>query len=277
MAGNDIEILGNAETPEGFPAGWVLNDERPAGKGRTFYCWEGPASSVGAAFEAAYAAHPSKNFAVSRSPGGAKATISVTVGGSGSETDDSGETPETYETPVKVSEDTWQLQPTSESVDLAAHPRFASIPSETLAAIDDALAAGDLAAARKLAGDGEAAKYLALRCAGVRSYMAVGYSYRYEQHFSRTGFEGLRRWVAGGIASGGFVYTNWANVVGSEDAPFPEPMWKDQDGNPQHYEWRFDGLAVVCTGDEVTVGYAYTGAWKWAADLYKGGTWRPGI
>lgn len=282
---NEIEILGSAAAPQGFPAGWVLNDERPAGKGRTLYCWEGPASTVAAAFEAAYAAHPSKNYAVSRSPGGAKATISVTVGGSGSETDGSGETPETYDTPVKVSDDTWQLQPTAESVDLAAHPRFAAVGGATLAAIDDALAAGDKAAQEALAAaSAEAAAYLALRRAGVRSYMAVGYSYRYEQHFSRAGFAGMRRWTAAGIRSGGRVYP-WGSVMGASansaghvdsDPPFGEPKWQDQEGAEHSYEWRLDGVAVGCAGDEVTVSYAYTGAWKWAKALYKGGSWEPG-
>lgn len=271
---NEIEVLGNASA-SGFPTGWLLNDERPAGKGKTFYCWEGPASSVAAAFNAAYAAHPSKNYQISRTPGGAKATISVTVGGKGSETDDSGETPETYDTPVKVAEDTWQLQPTSESVDLAAHPIFSGISAETIGAIDDAVAAGDKAGAAALAPSGSAeAKYLALRYAGVRTYMAVGYTYRYEQHFSRAGFEGMRRWTANGVKHGGCVY-DWEHVMGADEAPFDEPEWIDQEGNAHSYEWRLDGVAENCSGDEVTVAYCYTGAWTWAKHLYKGGSWEP--
>ena len=177
-----------------------------------------------------------------------------------------------------VAPDTYQLEPVVIPTALAAHPAFAAAAA-AVAAIDDAVAHGQIAEAVAAASTGGAAaeKYLALVLAGVTQWEACGYIWRVTRHYSTRCDVGT---VTGGAILNANKVVAWSAVEGSGKIAEPKYVVTDANGTPSaatSFEWRVGGPQISRTADALDITYTYTGAWKWAAALYPGGTWSPAL
>jgi hypothetical protein len=175
-----------------------------------------------------------------------------------------------------VAEDTYQLEPCVIPTALAAHPAFAAVAGAVMA-IDDALSHGqvDLAASAASTGGAAAQKYLALVLAGVTQWEACGYIWRVTRHYST-------RCNVGQVTGDAILAANkvvaWSAVEGNVKIAEPKYTYTMADGTQSaatSFEWRIGGPQISRTADALDISYTYTGAWKWAAALYPGGSWNP--
>lgn len=253
----------------GLPQGWVVQSDTDIESGRRRIIATGPYATVAEAREALLSQHDKVSKpAVTHQPGAPSATIEFYVKGTAWSQGDSGDDLE------PILPDRWELSPTVEQVAVEAHPLFVNDAAKINVALDR-LARGDISGAASAVAESVAVQWLALWMAGVRTYQACAYQYRYIRTYSYSDAGKVKSATQDLAQAIGAVY-GWAAVEGSSNCPSSEPKWIDANGDAHSYEWRLDGVAVSGVEDgEITLTYSYTGAWKWASALYQGGSWSP--
>lgn len=254
----------------GLPQGWVVQSDTDVESGRRRIIASGPYASVVEAREALLAQHDQVSKpAVTHEPGSPSATIEFYVKGTAWSQGDSTDELE------PILPDRWELVPMSEQVALESMPKFVDSMANINVARDRLLRGDISGAAAAVDGDAVAQRWLALYMAGVRTWQAVTYSYRYIRTYAFSDAGKVKSATQDLAQAIGVVY-DWANVEGSGDCPSAEPKWLDANGEAQPFEWRLDGVAVSATEDgEIVLTYSFQAAWKWASDLYQGGSWSP--